>query len=623
MPAVLSSRLARYWSVAHARALQVSEPPKKLRKWRKKLAKGKNQIIVPVGRHGRTLTVPNWAYKGPGDIYRGVTGAVLGTLPTALVYFLVYDRTSEALERAGWPHQRARSDGEHQDRAASVHLLSAACGALASSVVRVPGDTIRHQTQAYMHRNVFAAARTILSTRGVGGLYLGYLPTLLRDVPELAVQFTVYEALRKGVMRHRAHQWGDPQHKLATWEHLLLGGLAGAAAASVTMPLDFVKTRQQCGAVGGVAALVRGVVAAEGYRGLFSGLGPRVCHVAATSSVFFGLFEGCKLLLKPDRTEQDRLLLPKVSAGAGRVPFIVTRYASDALRATAAHTQAERPRVEAAAGAGVVQYAVPPIETSHSSVAWCSAAWCARSCRRSTSPLCLWTSPVSLGGRRAGHTRRRFSVASRGCFALCCLRSLTPIGPCSGEPLSIALNLHFGQSLRVLRHSTFEEEVYLATRSSNVRTFEQSSRVRPPDSIAPGEASACDPVPLPRWLLRQVQAAAQRASAPTAPRVADAAPPRPPSQAKKTKAGEGINARLQLVMKSGKYTLGYKTVLKCLRSGKGAHPRHARARWRIARCAYYCAYPCRSGARRRAAGCLSGLGFRCSPKHCASQSRCR
>ena len=39
---------------------------------------------------------------------------------------------------------------------------------------------------------------------------------------------------------------------------------------------------------------------------------------------------------------------------------------------------------------------------------------------------------------------------------------------------------------------------------------------------------------------------------------------------KKQKAGEGINSRLQLVMKSGKYTLGYKTVLKCLRSGKGA-----------------------------------------------------
>ncbi|KAK9812722.1 hypothetical protein WJX72_002629 [[Myrmecia] bisecta] len=38
---------------------------------------------------------------------------------------------------------------------------------------------------------------------------------------------------------------------------------------------------------------------------------------------------------------------------------------------------------------------------------------------------------------------------------------------------------------------------------------------------------------------------------------------------KKTKKSqESINSRLQLVMKSGKYTLGSKTCLKCLRSGK-------------------------------------------------------
>ncbi|KAL1547055.1 60S ribosomal protein L30 [Salvia divinorum] len=39
---------------------------------------------------------------------------------------------------------------------------------------------------------------------------------------------------------------------------------------------------------------------------------------------------------------------------------------------------------------------------------------------------------------------------------------------------------------------------------------------------------------------------------------------------KKTKkTHENINNRLALVMKSGKYTLGYKTVLKTLRSSKG------------------------------------------------------
>ena len=38
---------------------------------------------------------------------------------------------------------------------------------------------------------------------------------------------------------------------------------------------------------------------------------------------------------------------------------------------------------------------------------------------------------------------------------------------------------------------------------------------------------------------------------------------------KSKKNQENINSRLALVMKSGKFTLGYKTSLKTLRSGKG------------------------------------------------------
>ncbi len=41
-----------------------------------------------------------------------------------------------------------------------------------------------------------------------------------------------------------------------------------------------------------------------------------------------------------------------------------------------------------------------------------------------------------------------------------------------------------------------------------------------------------------------------------------------PAQKKSKKAIESINSRLQLVMKSGKVALGYKTTLKTLRAGK-------------------------------------------------------
>ncbi len=48
--------------------------------------------------------------------------------------------------------------------------------------------------------------------------------------------------------------------------------------------------------------------------------------------------------------------------------------------------------------------------------------------------------------------------------------------------------------------------------------------------------------------------------------------PHPPSPlrqaAAKKKTGDNFNSKLQLVVKSGKYTLGYKSTIKSLRSGK-------------------------------------------------------
>lgn len=40
-------------------------------------------------------------------------------------------------------------------------------------------------------------------------------------------------------------------------------------------------------------------------------------------------------------------------------------------------------------------------------------------------------------------------------------------------------------------------------------------------------------------------------------------------KSKATKSSESISSRLALVVKSGKYTLGYKSALKQMRNGKG------------------------------------------------------
>ena len=44
----------------------------------------------------------------------------------------------------------------------------------------------------------------------------------------------------------------------------------------------------------------------------------------------------------------------------------------------------------------------------------------------------------------------------------------------------------------------------------------------------------------------------------------------PPKKSKAAKSSESIASRLALVVKSGKYSLGYKSALKQMRNGKGS-----------------------------------------------------
>lgn len=81
-------------------------------------------------------------WQGPRDLYLGVWGSILGTLPTAAVYFATYEWCKGKLE--------ARQCGQ-----ALTHVASASAGAVISAFVKTPSDTLKHQVQAYFFPNVW------------------------------------------------------------------------------------------------------------------------------------------------------------------------------------------------------------------------------------------------------------------------------------------------------------------------------------------------------------------------------------------------------------------------------------------------------------------------------------
>jgi len=139
---------------------------------------------------------------------------------------------------------------------------------------------------------VAAAARSIVAAAGVRGLFTGYLPTILEDVPDMAVKFAAYESLRAA----HARLTGCERGSTGKGADLLMGGTAGALAAAATTPLDVLKTRMMVAAGGAHRPTLAGAFAAvvrdkRGIAPFFAGVGPRALSNGLNSAVFFMFYE--------------------------------------------------------------------------------------------------------------------------------------------------------------------------------------------------------------------------------------------------------------------------------------------------------------------------------------------
>ena len=80
-------------------------------------------------------------------------------------------------------------------------LTGAAAGALAHTLT-YPLDTIRRRMQisgalgAASYTNALQCVRLVLAEEGLGAFFYGLAPTVIRSLPNLGIQFLLYETLK-------------------------------------------------------------------------------------------------------------------------------------------------------------------------------------------------------------------------------------------------------------------------------------------------------------------------------------------------------------------------------------------------------------------------------------------
>ncbi|KAI9634692.1 putative mitochondrial inner membrane citrate transporter [Dioszegia hungarica] len=184
-------------------------------------------------------------------------------------------------------------------------LASLAAGAVAGGVesfITFPLESVKTQIQfgtavsaSGKPLSPYQALRETIAQRGVGGLYAGCTAVVIGNAVKAGVRFTTYDQFKSALM--------DDEGKLSAPRSMLAGLGAGMMEAVIAVtPSETIKTKMIEDSklaqprFNGMAHGIRTIVAEEGYRGLYRGVGPVILRQGANSAVRFSSYSTLKQL---------------------------------------------------------------------------------------------------------------------------------------------------------------------------------------------------------------------------------------------------------------------------------------------------------------------------------------
>lgn len=284
-------------------------------------------VFFPIDTLKTRLQAKNGFFANGGwrGVYSGVGSTIVASAPGAALFFVVYDQLKQQLNQT-----TSLSDPK-------IHMISSSLGEVAACTVRVPSEVIKQRVQTGVHARSMHALKAILSnTLGEGvfkGLYRGFSITLMREIPFTAVQFPLYEKLKKSVGANEK-----------PYLSALCGMAAGGFAAAITTPLDVIKTRVMLQkhhnahpdpttpkTAGGSSKTPNGGpngtttskpaapkrvslthivrdIASEGPSAFWRGVVPRTMWISMGGAVFLGVYEITKDAITRSKSEKSELV---------------------------------------------------------------------------------------------------------------------------------------------------------------------------------------------------------------------------------------------------------------------------------------------------------------------------
>nr|XP_022908740.1 solute carrier family 25 member 40-like [Onthophagus taurus] len=232
--------------------------------------------------------------EGLSSLWSGLSPTLVLAIPATVIYFVTYEQLRLNLKDR---HNLNRNQNLSKEQPMWIPLVAGGTARIISASLVSPLELIRTKMQStrLSYFEIGEALKVLIKQDGIWGLWKGVFATLLRDVPFSAMYWTSYEAIK-------SFGPGVPSFGYS----FMAGAISGSIAATLTVPFDVVKTHQQIElgerVINGDSLkpkstwqIITHLYREYGYRGLVTGLAPRLIKVAPACAIMIATFEHSKI----------------------------------------------------------------------------------------------------------------------------------------------------------------------------------------------------------------------------------------------------------------------------------------------------------------------------------------
>jgi len=217
------------------------------------VAQDMNAVMAPLGPFGTARRIIE--REGPLALYKGLTAVYTGIVPKMAIRFVSFEYYRDTF--GGWYSSYAGTSANTTPPPGVTFLAGLLSGLTEAILVVTPAEVCKIRMQSQYHslmdpsqmthvkyKNVVQTAAVVVKEEGIGALYKGVVPTMLRQGCNQAVNFTVYNWSKKQIISWKRKKEEERvghtvvgEVTLDHWQSLLLGGLSGGMGPLVNNPL--------------------------------------------------------------------------------------------------------------------------------------------------------------------------------------------------------------------------------------------------------------------------------------------------------------------------------------------------------------------------------------------------